>query len=436
MATSTPTRTRGTRAPASPADRPLSDPDVFKEAAHAWLHHPLASIYLVVVPALLLLALGTVMVWSASSVYGATQFGDATTFLKRQLVFVVGGLLGALVMQRIPLEALRRLGWPMFLTASVLMCVPFVMGKRIKGNLNWIDFGGSGMLRLQPSEIAKLVIILWGASLFTHKRKALDDPRHLLLPFLPGALGLVGLTVLQHDLGTSIIMGLIVVLMLWNVGASLRILGAFAAGIGVVVLGLVVATPYRVARILGFLDPTAGAEGINYQPNQAQLGLASGGWWGVGLGYSRMKWGFLSEAHTDYILAIIGEELGLMGTLTVIGLLLTIGYAGFRIALRAGSFYSRIVAAGITSWIMVQAAVNICVVLRLLPVLGVPLPLVSYGGSSLVVNLAALGILVLCARDEPAAKHYLEKRRRERRPRGRLSAVVPVRRPTATRRTR
>jgi cell division protein FtsW len=427
VATITPAKLRTTKA-RTPSVDSLVAPEVgaLRKAATAWLTHPLASVYLVRVPALLLLALGSVMVWSASSVFAATQFSDANLFIKRQLVFAGIGLAGLLAIQRVPLDVVRRLGWVMFLIAGALMCVPFVMGKRIKGNLNWIDFGP--MLRLQPSEIAKIVIILWGASLFTSKRKTLEDPRHLLFPFLPGALVLIGLTVMQHDLGTSIIMGLVVVAMLWNVGASLKLLGSFAAIVTAGVLVLVYAAPYRVQRILGFLNPEYDTTGINYQPNQAQFALASGGWWGVGLGRSRMKWGFLSEAHTDYILAITGEELGLIGTLSVVALFAILVYGGCRIALRSSSFYTRIVASGITAALGIQALVNIFMVLRLLPVLGVPLPLVSYGGSSLVMTLGAIGLLLRCAQEEPEAKKFLARRKKSKQPLGRLSSVFGVQR--------
>lgn len=392
-----------------------------RETAQEWLRHPLASMALVAVPSALLLALGTIMVWSASSVYAQSQFGDPYTFIRRQLIFLVMGLVVVAIVYRIPIDALRRLGWPMFLVSGVLMCLPFVMGARIKGNLNWIDFGP--MLRLQPSEIAKAVIILWGASLFTSKRRVLDDPRHLLIPFLPGALLLIALTVLQHDLGTASIMGLILISMLFIVGAPMRLLAGFGAVIALGVVAMVKFADYRVQRVFGFLDPTVDPSGINYQPNQAQYGLAMGGWWGVGLGRSRQKWGSLSEAHTDYVLAIIGEELGLVGTLGVIALFVVLAYAGFRIALRSGSFYARIATAGLTAWLAIQAAVNIAMVLRLLPVLGLPLPLVSYGGSSLVMNMAALGILLRCAREEPKAQQYLAQAKKSRRPRRRPFAV-------------
>ena len=147
------------------------------------------------------------MVWSASSVYAATQFGNAYTFIQRQLVFVALGIVVIAIVYRVPLDLTRRLGWLMFVVSGALMCVPFVMGKRIKGNLNWIDFGP--MMRLQPSEIVKVVLILWGATIFTAKRRTLADPRHLLFPFVPFALLMVGLTLMQHDLGTAMILSLI-----------------------------------------------------------------------------------------------------------------------------------------------------------------------------------------------------------------------------------
>lgn len=426
MATLTPTKPRRKRAP-SASDAVSPESGSIRATATAWLAHPLSSIYLIGVPTVLLLAFGTVMVWSASSVFANTRFGDANYFLYRQLVFVALGLVGLYVVQRIPLGTVRRLSWLMYAVAVGLMIVPFLHGKSIKGNLNWIDFG-IPMLRFQPSELAKIVIIVWGAAVFTHKRRTLADPRHLLVPFVPGALGLIALTILQHDLGTSIVMGVIVLAMIWNAGGSMKVLAGFAAVAAVSVLGLVLVSANRLQRILGYLDPTADPSGINYQPSQAQLGLASGGWWGVGLGYGRMKWGYLSESHTDYILAVIGEECGLVGTLSVIALLALLTYGAFRTALRSDSFFARVVASGVGCWIAMQAIINIFVVLRLLPVLGLPLPLVSYGGSSLVMNLAAIALLLRCAREEPEARAVLARRKNHKLPRARLSAVMGERR--------
>jgi cell division protein FtsW len=163
-------------------------------------------------------------------------------------------------------------------------------------------------------------------------------------------------------------------------------------------------------RILGFFNQDLDPLGVNHQPIRAIFALASGGWWGLGLGASRQKWGGLVESHTDYVLAVIGEELGLVGTLLVLALFLILGYAGFRIAMRSDIRFCRYTAAGITSWFMIQALVNIAVVLRMVPVLGVPLPLVSYGGSSLLVNLMGIGVLLACARQEPAYRAFLRRR--------------------------
>ncbi len=429
--TSTPTtERRGTRVKRPVVATRRTGPGRLNSTATAWLAHPLASFFLVAVVSALLLIIGTVMVWSASSVYAFTQFKNAYYFIQRQVVFLVIGLIVVVITQWLPLGLLRRLGWVFFGIAGVLMCLTFVpgLGYGVKGNKNWLNFSTESMIRLQPSEIAKVAIILWAATLFTTKRTYLDDPRHLLVPLVPGASLMIGLTVLQHDLGTAIIMGMILVAILWNVGASWRVMLSIAvtAAAGALVLALTSAD--RLRRILGFFSPGSDLSGTNYQPNQAQYGLATGGWWGVGLGASRQKWGSLSEAHTDYVLAIIGEETGLVGTLIVLALLVLLGYAGFRIALRSGTFYARMVAAGISSWLMIQAIVNVFVVLRLLPVLGVPLPLVSYGGSSLVVNMIGVGLLLACAKDEPEAKEFLERRRRSEQPRGRLSAVLGGRR--------
>lgn len=396
----------------------------------AWLGHPLASLFLVVVPTVLLLALGTMMVLSASSVFAFKQFGDSYYFLKRHLVFLVFGLAAALVLARVPPERLRPLGWVIFCASGLLLAVTFIpgVGYGVKGNKNWINFGGgSSMIRLQPSELAKLAIVCWGATLMTHKRALLDRSKHLLVPFVPGSLLLIALVILQRDLGTAMVMGAIVVAILWCVGASSRVLLSIGATVTAGALALIVSNPGRMGRIFAFLDPASDPTGANHQANQALYGLASGGWWGVGLGASRQKWGSLVEAHTDYVLAIVGEELGLVGTLCVLALFLTLGYAGFRIALRSATFYGRIVASGITCWLMLQTIVNVMVVFKLLPVLGVPLPLVSYGGSALLANLMAIGILVACAKEEPDAKAWLRRQRATNRPRRRRSTVVGAR---------
>lgn len=421
MAILTPSRPPRTARERAQAQGTLAD------AASAWLAHPMADTVLVVVPAALLLALGSLMVWSASTVYGYTQFGDEYYFLKRHAAFLGVAIVAGLVASRIPTERVRQLGWVIYAIAGLLLALTFTpLGYGVGGNTNWLNFGGPGsMYRLQPSELAKLALVLWGSAVLANKHRLLSRPRHLLFPFLPFSLLVIFLVILQKDLGTAIILGGLVVAVLWCVGAPWRVLGSLAAIVGAIVAVLVVTNPSRLARIGGFLDPASDLTGVNHQPMQALYGIATGGWWGVGLGASRQKWGSLSQTHTDYVLAIIGEELGLVGTLTVLALLVLLGYAGVRIALRSSTFFGRLVAAGITSWFMMQALVNVMVVLRLLPVLGLPLPFVSYGGSALLANIAALGVLVACAREEPDAKAWLKRRAKSRGPRRRLSAVLP-----------
>ncbi len=376
-----------------------------------WLAHPQASFYLVLVPAVLLLALGMMMVLSASSVYAFVRYDDAYYFVKRQALFlVIGGVLAFVLAKRSP-KQLKVIGWALVVAALVLQLLTFTpLGFSNNGNTNWLRVGSISIG--QPSELAKLAIVLWSADIFARKHKSLADPRHLLIPFLPVSLILIGLVALQADLGTAMIIGALVIAALWYVGASWKVIGSLLGAVGLAVAVLVVTTPYRMTRILGFFNQDLDPLGVNHQPIKAIFALASGGWWGLGLGASRQKWGGLVESHTDYMLAVIGEELGLVGTLLVLSLFLVLGYAGFRIAMRSDIRFCRYAAAGITSWFMIQALVNIAVVLRMMPVMGVPLPLLSYGVSALVANLMGLGVLLACARQEPESRAYLRRRRR------------------------
>ena len=377
------------------------------------LAHPRASFFLVLVPTVLLLALGMMMVLSASSVLGSVRFGDAYYFVKRQVFFLAVGGAAAFLLSRCNVRALKVLGWALVIAALILQILTFTpLGwGEAKGNRNWVQFGTS-FFRIQPSELAKLAIIVWGADLFARKQKLLDQPKHLIVPFVPVSLLLIGLVVLQHDLGTGMIMGAIVVAMLWYVGASWKMLASIAAVVGVAVIGLVITSINRMDRILGFFNSDHDTMGVNLQPLRGVFALASGGWWGLGLGASRQKWGSLAEAHTDYVLAIVGEELGLIGTLVVLSLFLVLAYAGFRIALRSDITFCRYLAAGVTVWLMIQALVNIMVVLKMIPVLGVTLPLLSYGGSGLMANLAAIGMLLACAKLEPDARRLVDRKKR------------------------
>ena len=385
------------------------------------LERPLTSYHLVLGSSAMLLALGLMMVLSASSVSAYLAFDDAYYYVKRQAVFLVLGVLGAFALVRLPQSVLRVFGWIGVALATVLLILTYTaLGFESGGNRNWIDLGFTS---IQPSEFAKLAMIIWGADVLARKDRLLDQPRHLLIPYLPVCGTLILLVVFQGDAGTAVVMGSIMVGVLFIVGAPLRVLAVLGLGAVAGVITLFVTSPVRMRRLAAYLDPTTNLNGANDQANAAMLAIASGGWWGQDLGGSRQKWGGLPVAHSDFIFAVIGEELGLFGSLIVLTLFLVLGYAGLRIATRSDEKFRRYAAGGVTIWFMIQALINLAVVLRLLPIAGVPLPLVSYGGSALIANLLALGVLLSCARHEPEARKLLAARR-SKAPKRRFSAVT------------
>jgi cell division protein FtsW len=392
-------------------------------AARKTLERPLASYQLVLGVGSILLGLGLIMVLSASSVFSLTATGDSFYIFKRQLIFAVVGVIGAFFASNIKIALLRKLVYPFLFFTLVLILATFIPGVGIEshGNRNWLPLFGS--FQLQPSEFAKLAIVLWAADLYARKEKLLDQPRHVLLPMIPVTGMLAMLVVGQHDLGTALVLFAVIVGMLWVVGLPGKYMGGVGLTISAILLFFVAASPHRVIRMLSFLDPMANADSAGFQSVHGLMALATGGFWGVGLGGSRQKWGTLPEAHTDFILAVIGEELGLFGTFVVIILFGLLAYSGVRIATRTRDSFVRYAAAGITIWLIVQAVVNIGMVLGLLPVIGIPLPLLSYGGSSLLITLVALGLLVNFAKTEPGAKRALAAGRKRR---GSLRSRLPT----------
>ncbi len=388
----------------------------------AVLDRPLTSYHLVLASVSLLLVVGLMMVLSASSVSAYVNLGDAYFYVKRQAIFLAFGLLAALVLARIPLRTLRMLSWVGMGLAAVLLILTYTpLGITVNGNRNWLYLGLS-LFSIQPAEFAKLAMILWGADVLARKQPLLDQPKHLLVPYLPVSGLLIMLVVFQGDAGTAVVMAAIVAGVLWIVGAPLRVLAALT-GVGALgVVALFATSANRMRRLAAFLDPSADLNGANDQSQAGMYAIASGGWWGAGLGASRQKWGSLPEAHTDFIFAVLGEEFGLFGSLVVLALFLVLGYAGVRIATRSDEPFGRYAAGGVTTWFMIQALINLAVVLRLVPIAGVPLPLVSYGGSALVANLLAVGVLLACARREPDARALLAQRPGRHRPR--VSTVV------------
>jgi cell division protein FtsW len=375
------------------------------EAPLSLLQRPATPYYLVLGASTLLLVLGLVMVFSASSVVAFAFLGSSMAIVSKQALWVVIGLPLMWCASRLPVRAWRMVAYPSLVGSLALLLLVVVAGTSVHGNRNWLDFGGP--FRLQPSEFAKLGLVLWSADLLARKDKLIGQWKHLLVPILPVGGLVLALVLLGGDLGTAIIIAAILAALLWFAGAPLRLYFASAVPALLVVAYMVNTRSARMSRITVWLHPSQ-ADPLNngLQALHGKFALASGGWWGVGLGGSKEKWGALPEAHTDFIFAIIGEELGLLGTLAVLGLFGVIGYAGLRIAIDATVPFVRYAAAGVTSWILVQALINIGAVLGLLPITGVPLPLVSYGGSALLPTMLGIGMLLSFARPRATRRHH------------------------------
>jgi cell division protein FtsW len=376
------------------------------------LDRPLTSYYLVLGCSMLLLALGMVMVLSASSVRQYQYTGSAYTLFDKQALWVAIGLPLMWLAARLPVKVFRALAYPLMVLSALALAVALVpgLGQSVNGAQRWISFGGP--FQLQPSEPAKLALILWGADLLARKEKLrqLTEWRQLLIPLLPGAGVLVMLVMLGSDLGTTLVLLTIFLALLWVVGAPGRLFVGMAGVTGMLVSILILVEPYRMQRLTGFLDQSGNQLSTNYQSIQGLYAIASGGWFGTGLGEGRAKWNYLPHPETDFIFAIIGEELGLIGTLVVLGLFGLLAYAGLRIARRVKDPFMRLAAAGATAWLAVQAIVNIGAVIGVLPITGIPLPLVSYGGSALIPTLIVLGMLLSFAKREPGARQALAAR--------------------------
>jgi cell division protein FtsW len=370
-----------------------------------------------------LVLLGLVMSFSASIVDAAEQ-GRPFAVLVRQILWATIGTAGFAVAASLDHRFWRRVSWPLLLVAFVgllLLLVPGVGDERF-GSTRWIQFGP---LSLQPSELMKLAALLWVADVLERKRPrdgSLHTVPHLLIPAIPLLLLMGLLVLLQPDLGTTILLGLIIGAILWVEGLPGRYVAA-AAGAGIAAIGVLsVTASYRMQRFQGWLAPEADPAGAGFQLLQSWVALGSGGLLGVGLGSSRGKWHFLPNPETDFIFAIIGEELGLVGALVVLTLFALLLYLGLRVAYAVPHGFGRTVAFAITAWLVGQALINIGTVIGLLPITGVTLPLVSVGGSSLVTTLVALGILVAVARSQPPPTE-----RRQRRPSPRAVELRGVR---------
>ena len=365
---------------------------------HERLNHPMANFIFLRSAVALLLGLGLVMVYSASSLFSYRINGDTWTLAVRQIIFALAGWFAMNAVSKFKVSTIRKWSNVLMLGSIGALVLVLVVGTSVNGQKNWIEFGP--FFRVQPSEFAKLAIVIWGANQLAKKHDYLHYRKQLIMPVVPVCALILILVLKEGDLGTAMVMMPMMASILFFAGAP-RIWFAWlatAAVLGIAVLSF--AQPYRLDRFKSWIDPGADPRGTGFQVIHGQQALGSGGWFGLGLGGSREKWGTLPEAHTDFIYAVIGEELGILGTLSVIVLFLIIGILGFRIAQQATDPFVRLAAAGATTWISTQMLVNIGAVLGTLPITGVPLPLVSYGGSSLIPTLVAFGVLLSFARQQ------------------------------------
>ncbi|MFI5933414.1 FtsW/RodA/SpoVE family cell cycle protein [Actinoplanes sp. NPDC051494] len=424
--------------PAPPPLKPRSLSQQLLPAVHGMLARPLSSYYLLIASSGLLLLIGLTMVFSATSVKAYAEDGNAFSAVQSQLIFAVLGLLGFWVCQRLPASTLRFLGIYVLGVAVLLLGVLDLLGALgavgvlptsqngevvtlgpLTGNLLWLYIGPVG---LQPAEFVKFGVVLWGADIIVRKGASLGYWRELSMPLFP-VVGVLFILVGYNDLGTMLVLLALIVGLLWAAGVRLRVFSALGV-LGLAGIGLLIAAAsrgagsgsagepnYRLLRITMWLHMPENCDlGYCYQILQARSAIYEGGWFGVGLGKGALKWNWLPAADNDFIYAVVAEELGVVGCMVIAVLFAVLAYTGFRIARRVDDPFRRLAATAITTWLVAQAVINMGGVIGLLPLTGVPLPLISAGGSALTVTMAALGILAACARAEPDAARALHAR--------------------------
>jgi len=376
------------------------------------LAKPVNHLYLLLISAGALSFLGLIMVFSASSIHAIDTRGSALSIVIRQFVFLLVSIPFAMYLSKLALptwEKVARLGFIISTIILAILIIPGV-GKTVNGNTNWIDFK---LFDVQPSEFAKFFMILWASNQLARRELNGRFETNVMKLITPAFLIILVLIMMGNDLGTASVIAMILAGLLFISGIKLKILGTITAFGALALTLLIVTSGYRSKRFLVFLNPFAPEDykDLGWQPAHSLLGLASGGLFGVGLGGSRQKWGNLPEAHTDFIFSVIGEELGLVGTLATLVLIGALVYSIFRIALRAQDPMSRYACAGIATWIAVQSFLNIGSATSLLPVVGVTLPLVSYGGSALAAMICSLGFVAGTALRDPDVRREIIKKR-------------------------
>ena len=359
-----------------------------------------------------LLFIGMVMILSASTTVSYKQFNNQYIIFLRQLMFASIGIVIMMAISRLPKIFFFRWAkvalW-ISIVLLVLVLIPSI-GISVAGQRNWISLWGP--FRLQPSEIAKLTLIVWGSVVLSKQiRSKITTWQNLLVPVFPVGAIIAVLVIFEGDLGTALILGPILLSLFYAVGAPVKLFtwSAMAGLLGIFILSI--QESYRIQRFLSWINPSAENQDAGWQVTHGKYALASGGWTGIGLGASKEKWGWLPAAHTDFIFAVVGEELGLVGTLIVLALIGTIAYVALTLARKTNDLFTKLIATSVMAWIVVQSFINVGAVLGLLPVTGVPLPLVSYGGSSLVFTMSAIGVLMAVLRAEPNVKAELKKKK-------------------------
>jgi cell division protein FtsW len=350
---------------------------------------------------LLLVGLSIVMVYSASAVTAMSRYGNPYFFLQRQLLWAVGGFVVMFLVMRIDYRVYRKpsIIWGLFgVTAALLVAVFFF--PKVNGTHRWISFGFAS---LQPSEFAKLAVVLFASALLDRRMHLVNEFREVLVPIGAFTLVLVGLILAQPDYGTSAVIVAVVGAMVFMAGLHYRFLFVLAMAIAPIGIALIYAAPYRLKRLTSFLNPEADKLGHGYQAAQSLIAVGSGGVFGRGLMDGIQKLYYLPEAHTDFIYAVIGEEIGLVGTTLLLVCFACIAWRGFRVALFAPDRFGSLLAVGITLIVVLQALINMSVVTALLPTKGIPLPFVSNGGSSLLISMIGMGVLLNISQHVSAA---------------------------------
>ncbi|OBK91885.1 cell division protein FtsW [Mycobacterium asiaticum] len=368
----------------------------------AWLGRPMTSFHLIIAVAALLTTLGLIMVLSASGVRSYDDDGSAWVIFGKQVMWTVVGLIGCYVALRMSVRFMRRIAFSSFAFTIVLLVLVLVpgIGKEANGSRGWFVIAGFSM---QPSELTKMAFAIWGAHLLAARRMERASLREMLIPLVPAAIVALTLIVLQPDLGQTVSLGIILLGLLWYAGFPLKVFLASLALVFVAGGILAVSAGYRSDRVRSWLNPEDDPMDSGYQARQAKYALAHGGIFGDGLGQGVAKWNYLPNAHNDFIFAIIGEELGLIGAVGLLGLFGLFAYTGMRIARRSADPFLRLLTATTTLWVLGQAFINIGYVIGLLPVTGLQLPLISAGGTSTAATLTQIGIIASAARHEPEA---------------------------------